>query len=327
MSRQLRWRQSCDAGHVLLLAPFGSTRRVPAAILTRMRTGAQTGQAPRTAGQTAQAVYRVAVGLLRHASPAWDAAPWAVRRRSSAGLLRVVAGGHLLRGHRQPGHRRRRAGVERPPQQLGHRVARVCRPAPGQARRWRAPRRPAARRRRPAATPARPRTRAGPAGSGRSTAACARRRARVSIRAQASSRTRRSRSTTVSQAAYSGSIARRRGSGGWPRRPRLADGGDQAAARRLPAGPRRPRDALATCSSACPGRPAHRLAGSPRTGATVAASASLLANTLALAAAHGAGSRMVGDVERRALGRAALRVSRRRRTSSACPRPEQLGHA
>jgi hypothetical protein len=42
-----------------------------------------------------------------------------------ADLQVVIAGGDLLRGHRQSCKRRRRAGVDDLPEQLGHRVARV----------------------------------------------------------------------------------------------------------------------------------------------------------------------------------------------------------
>src|ERR1700689_3100857 len=110
--------------------PSGHLARPCAAIMTRMRTGVQTGQAPRPPGQTAQAVYRVIRSQLRAVSPAWthsrlsrhgSLGRFGVRRR----LLGVVAGGHLVRAHGQPGHRRRGARVERPAQQPGHGVATV----------------------------------------------------------------------------------------------------------------------------------------------------------------------------------------------------------
>jgi hypothetical protein len=43
----------------------------------------------------------------------------------AAGLERVVAGGHLIRGHRQPGQRRRRPGGDHLAEQVGHRVPRL----------------------------------------------------------------------------------------------------------------------------------------------------------------------------------------------------------
>jgi membrane protein len=90
----------------------------------RARHGHPPGEQPQSLAQQDRAKLSVNAGRTRPMHPYLTCTVGRLRRvlRRLGG---VVGGGDLLRGHREAGHRRRRTGVERLTQELGHRVAGV----------------------------------------------------------------------------------------------------------------------------------------------------------------------------------------------------------